>query len=187
MTETSTKPYLIRAIYEWCVDNGYTPYVSVSVNSKTQVPRAHVKAGEIVLNVSELATQGLQMGNDWIEFQARFGGVAQQISVPIDQVNAIFARENGQGMAFEVPKPLAEMDEVEDNLSDSELDETSARVTSLSSVPLPVDESEEQVDPVESVGDTESKKDEVAEKPTESKKVEKKSTGKRKNHLTRVK
>lgn len=179
MTETSTKPYLIRAIYEWCVDNGYTPYVSVAVDSRTQVPRAHVKAGEIVLNVSELATQGLQMGNDWIEFQARFGGVAQQISVPVDQVNAIFARENGQGMAFEVAKPMAEMDEVEDSLDVSDREDAVKGVTGLASVPLA--ESDEVTE------ESESKNDEVAEKATESKKVEKKSTGKRKNHLTRVK
>ena len=109
MSETSTKPYLIRALHEWCTDNGYTPYLAVAVNERTEVPREHVKAGEIVLNVGHLATGGLVLGNDYIEFQARFGGVARRISVPVEQVIAIYARENGQGMAFEVPKPMAEV------------------------------------------------------------------------------
>lgn len=109
MSETSTKPYLIRALHEWCTDNGFTPYLAVAVNERTEVPREHVKAGEIVLNVGHLATGGLTLGNDFIEFQARFGGVARRISVPVEQVIAIYARENGQGMAFEVPKPMAEI------------------------------------------------------------------------------
>ena len=104
---SSTKPYLIRALHEWCSDNGYTPYLAVAVDENTVVPREHVKAGEIVLNVSVLATGKLSLGNEWIEFQARFGGVARQISVPVGQVTAIYARETGQGMAFEVEKPLA--------------------------------------------------------------------------------
>jgi stringent starvation protein B len=108
---SSTKPYLIRAIHEWCLDNGYTPYLAVAVDENTVVPREYVKAGEIVLNVSVLATGKLSLGNEWIEFQARFGGVARQISVPVGQVTAIYARETGQGMAFEVDKPLAFRDE----------------------------------------------------------------------------
>ena len=120
MTEISTKPYLIRAIHEWCIDNGYTPYIAVSVNKKTMVPAQYVKGGEIVLNCSPLATQGLLMGNELVEFQARFGGIAQNISVPIEQISAIYARENGQGMAFEVPKPLAEVEQnVEETSSDT--------------------------------------------------------------------
>jgi len=107
MSETSTKPYMIRALYEWCCDNGYTPYVAVAVDRNTRVPRQHVKAGEIVLNVSPMATNRLRLGNDLIEFQARFSGVAHEISVPIDNVSAIYARETGHGMAFEVPKPPA--------------------------------------------------------------------------------
>ncbi|WP_370261337.1 ClpXP protease specificity-enhancing factor [Limnobacter sp.] len=110
MTEVSTKPYLIRAIHEWCVDNGFTPYLAVAVNEQTQVPREFVKAGEIVLNASPMATNKLQLGNEWIEFEARFGGVARQIMVPVEQVSAIYARENGHGMAFEVLKPLAEIE-----------------------------------------------------------------------------
>lgn len=100
--ETSTRPYLIRAIYEWCTDNGYTPYLAVQVDDQTVVPREYVKNGEIVLNISALATSRLSLGNDYIDFQARFGGVARAISVPIRNVSAIYARENGHGMAFEV-------------------------------------------------------------------------------------
>jgi stringent starvation protein B len=105
--DTSTKPYLIRAIHEWCTDNGYTPYLAVSIDSRCIVPRDYVKAGEIVLNVSSTATNALSLGNDLIEFQARFGGVAREISVPVECVSAVYARENGHGMAFDVPKPLA--------------------------------------------------------------------------------
>jgi stringent starvation protein B len=102
---TSTKPYLIRAIHEWCTDNGFTPYLAVSVDEHTVVPREHVKGGEIVLNVSSMATGHLLMGNELITFQARFGGVARQISVPVDNVLAIYAKENGHGIPFEVAKP----------------------------------------------------------------------------------
>ena len=102
MTETSTKPYLLRALYEWCTDNGYTPYIVVSVDSRTRVPMEFVKNGEIVLNISFEATGSLKMDNDFIHFKARFGGIAREIEVPVDNVSAIYARENGQGMAFEV-------------------------------------------------------------------------------------
>jgi stringent starvation protein B len=102
--EPSTKPYLIRAIYEWCTDSGYTPYLSVSVDDGTRVPMDHVKNGEIVLNLSALATSKLNLGNELIEFQARFGGTARAISIPVRNVSAIYARENGHGMAFEVVK-----------------------------------------------------------------------------------
>ena len=108
---SSTKPYFIRAIHEWCSDNGFTPYLAVSVDARTIVPREHVKAGEIVLNVSHGATGRLQMGNDLITFQARFGGVARDLSVPVENVSAIYARENGHGMAFEVPKAPALVEE----------------------------------------------------------------------------
>jgi len=101
VTETSTKPYLIRALHEWCTDNGYTPYIAVAVDERTVVPREHVQDGQITLNVGTLATNKLVMGNDYIEFQARFGGVSRQISVPVNAVRAIYARETGQGMAFE--------------------------------------------------------------------------------------
>lgn len=100
---TSTRPYLIRALYEWCTDNGFTPYVAVQVDETTQVPKEHVKNGEIVLNISFDATSSLQLGNEFIEFKARFGGAARDIVVPVDRVLAIYARENGQGMAFPAP------------------------------------------------------------------------------------
>jgi stringent starvation protein B len=103
----SSKPYLIRAIYEWCNDNGFVPYLAVAVDEMTQVPRAFVKDGEIVLNVGPEATQGMVLGNDEIRFQARFNGASQAISVPVGRVLAIYARENGQGMAFEVSAAVA--------------------------------------------------------------------------------
>ncbi|MCZ2405388.1 MAG: ClpXP protease specificity-enhancing factor [Burkholderiales bacterium] len=97
---TSTRPYLIRALHEWCTDNGLTPYIAVRVDESVQVPREYVNGGEIVLNVGFDATGSLQLGNDYISFKARFGGVARDIVVPVDRVLAIYARENGQGMAF---------------------------------------------------------------------------------------
>jgi stringent starvation protein B len=101
VNETSTKPYLIRAIYDWCTDNGYTPYLSVRVDANTRVPMAYVKDGEIVLNISMDAVQHLQMGNEEISCGGRFGGVAHQIVVPVATVNGIFAKETGQGLAFQ--------------------------------------------------------------------------------------
>lgn len=98
----STKPYLIRAIYEWCADNGFTPYLAVAVDEHTLVPREYVREGQIVLNISADATSRLNLGNDLITFVARFGGVARDLSVPIGNVEAIYARENGAGMAFDV-------------------------------------------------------------------------------------
>ena len=100
---TSTRPYLIRALYEWCTDNGFTPYVAVLVDDTVQVPREYVKNNEIVLNISFGATSSLKLGNDFIEFKARFAGSAREIHVPIGRVIAIYARENGQGMAFPAP------------------------------------------------------------------------------------
>ena len=97
---TSTRPYLIRALYDWCTDNGLTPYVAVAVDETVQVPREYVKNNEIVLNISFDATSSLKLGNDFIEFKARFAGSAREIMVPIGRVIAIYARENGQGMAF---------------------------------------------------------------------------------------
>jgi stringent starvation protein B len=107
MSELSTKPYLIRAIHQWCTDSGFTPYIAVLVDEAVRVPHEFVKNGEIVLNISPLATNRLQLGNDSIEFQARFGGVAREVFVPIDKVIAVYARENGQGMAFEVARGAA--------------------------------------------------------------------------------
>jgi stringent starvation protein B len=100
---TSTRPYLIRALHDWCTDNGLTPYIAVFVDEGVRVPAEYVKNQEIVLNVGFEATSGLKLGNDAIEFKARFGGTARDISVPVDHVIAIYARENGQGMAFPAP------------------------------------------------------------------------------------
>jgi stringent starvation protein B len=100
---TSTRPYLLRALHDWCTDNGFTPYVAVHVGPNVQVPMEYVKNNEIVLNVGFEATSGLKLGNEFVEFKARFGGVAREIKVPVDHVVAIYARENGQGMAFPVP------------------------------------------------------------------------------------
>ncbi len=104
MSETSTKPYLLRALYEWCTDNGYTPYIVVAVDARARVPMEFVKNGEIVLNISFEATGNLKMDNELITFKARFGGVARELEIPVDNVSAIYARENGQGMAFEVKR-----------------------------------------------------------------------------------
>ena len=103
LESSSTRPYLIRALYEWCTDNGFTPYVAVLVDETVQVPREYVKNGEIVLNISFDATSSLKLGNDFIEFKARFAGTAREINVPVGRVIAIYARENGQGMAFPAP------------------------------------------------------------------------------------
>lgn len=102
MSETSTKPYLIRALHEWCMDNGYTPYLVVTVDNHTVVPLAHVVNGQITLNVSFLATNQLVMGNDYIEFESRFNGKVEQLFVPVNAVSAIYAKETGAGMGFEV-------------------------------------------------------------------------------------
>ncbi|MFC5302532.1 ClpXP protease specificity-enhancing factor [Azospira restricta] len=102
MSLPSTKPYLVRAIHEWCCDNGFTPYLAVVVDANTRVPIEFVRDGQIVLNISTDATNRLRLGNDFIEFQARFGGVARDISVPLANVAAIYARENGAGMAFDI-------------------------------------------------------------------------------------
>jgi stringent starvation protein B len=100
---TSTRPYLLRALHDWCTDNGFTPYVAVHVDGRVQVPMEYVKNNEIVLNIGFEATSGLKLGNEFIEFKARFGGATREIVVPVDHVVAIYARENGQGMAFPAP------------------------------------------------------------------------------------
>lgn len=101
----STRPYLIRALHEWCTDGGFTPYIVVVVDETVQVPSEFVRDGQIVLNIGYEATSGLQITNDVVTFKARFGGVAREVVVPIDHVIAIYARENGQGMAFATPDP----------------------------------------------------------------------------------
>ena len=123
----STRPYLIRALYEWCSDHGLTPYIAVLVDESVQVPREYVKDGEIVLNISADATSSLQLGNDFIEFKARFAGVPREIMVPVARVIAIYARENGQGMAFAAPAPTVLQSPPLEMMTD---------VTSSSSVPV---------------------------------------------------
>lgn len=130
MSETSTKPYLLRAIYEWCTDNGYTPYMAVVVDGRTRVPMEFVKNGEIVLNISFSATSGLKMENELIRFSARFGGVSRDIVVPVDNVVAIYARENGQGMAFEATHAA------DDAQSEPEGGVPESAAPTLSSVPV---------------------------------------------------
>jgi stringent starvation protein B len=150
---TSTRPYLIRALYEWCTDNGFTPYVAVSVNEHVQVPREYVKDGEIVLNISFDATTSLKLGNDFIEFKARFAGTAREIMVPVSQVIAIYARENGQGMAFPLASPQV-----------AQLSETS--LASLVSVPPNVPEGATDQKSVSLTRvDTEVRTDDPAEEP----------------------
>ena len=128
---TSTRPYLIRALHEWCSDNGLTPYITVQVDESTQVPKEHVKDKEIVLNVSFDATSGLKLGNEYIEFKGRFSGVARDIIVPVNRVIAIFARENSQGMAF--PNALA-MDTDSDSITHTTEVATSATTGGLAEV-----------------------------------------------------
>lgn len=106
MSELSTRPYLIRAIYEWCVDSGLTPYLAVRVDEQTEVPSAYVKDGEIVLNISSGAVRNLEMGNDMITCNGRFGGVSFDLLVPVVAVIGIFAKENGQGLVFQGGDPL---------------------------------------------------------------------------------
>jgi stringent starvation protein B len=110
MNDLSTRPYLVRAIYEWCVDSGFTPYLAVSVNERTFVPQAYVREGQITLSLSASAVRDLQIANDYITCSARFGGVPFDIVVPLDAVAGIFAKENGQGLVFqsgEAPPPEA--------------------------------------------------------------------------------
>lgn len=107
MAETSTKPYFVRALHEWCTDNGLTPHLVVQVDENTRVPMSFVRDGQITLNVADSATHQLKLGNDFIEFQARFGGKSESIWVPIGAVSAIYAKETGTGMGFDVQATTA--------------------------------------------------------------------------------
>ena len=133
MAEVPTKPYLLRAIFEWCVDNGYTPHLAVKVDSKTQVPAEYVKGGEITLNISPNAVHKLQMGNEMVEFSARFGGVARQISLPIANIYTIYAKETRQGMVFDQDgaKPMAPV------MGDTDAAPTSAKPPAALPAPAP--------------------------------------------------
>ena len=115
---TSTRPYMLRALMEWCTDNGFTPHIAVRVDRNTQVPMEFVRDGQIVLNISYDATSGLLIGNDYVQFTARFGGKPREIMVPVANVMAIYARETGQGMAF--PPEDEDLDEgIEEEPEDS--------------------------------------------------------------------
>jgi stringent starvation protein B len=139
MQEISTKPYLLRALYEWCMDNGYTPHIAVRVDNQTRVPRQFVRDNEIVLNISFDATSQLQMGNEWIEFSARFSGKAHKLEVPVANVLAIYARENGQGMAFPVDSAGGEAADSEAVEGDDTVEAKPAfsSVPALTSAPRP--------------------------------------------------
>lgn len=136
MAESSTKPYFIRALHEWCTDNGYTPHVVVQVDDNTRVPRAYISDGQITLNVGLLATNQLDLNNDFISFQARFGGKTEDVWVPISAVSAIFARETGAGMGFEVGDSnegfSAVSDATSDDVTGEATDEVSDNVTNNS-------------------------------------------------------
>jgi stringent starvation protein B len=114
------QPYFLRALYEWCVDSGCTPYVTVKVDSRTRVPKGFVKDGQIVLNIGPNAVRNLHMDNDWVTFSARFSGMAHSIEIPVLNVTSIYAQETGEGMAFagqgtakdeELPPVIQDMDE----------------------------------------------------------------------------
>ena len=120
----STKPYLVRALHEWCTDNGLTPHLLVTVNAQTRVPMSYVKDGEIVLNLNYSATKGLLIDNDAITFSARFNGASTNLYIPMSAVRGLFARENGQGMFFEIES--AE-DPATDEPEQAQADELAAR------------------------------------------------------------
>jgi stringent starvation protein B len=112
MSEQSAKPYLVRAICEWCADNGLTPYLAVKVNADTRVPMSYVKNGEIVLNIGASATRRLTIDNSGVRFSARFSGTSQEVAVPMTAVAGIFAKETGYGFAFNVlQNPVASLSE----------------------------------------------------------------------------
>ena len=111
----STKPYLVRALHQWCVDHGFTPYLAVFVTEQVHVPMDYVSNNEITLNLSPDACHGLEIGQDWITFKARFAGVPRDIDIPISHVMAIYAKENGQGMSFPVEKALPPETPIEKN------------------------------------------------------------------------
>jgi stringent starvation protein B len=143
MSSKNTKPYLIRAIHEWCSDNGYTPYLVVAVRDEyTQVPEEYVNNGEIVLNVAFDATKNLMIKNDYISFLARFGGVSREIIVPIGAVLSIFARETGDGMGFDYEAP--EENEGAENVMNLTASEAKLSIVSDEAIPT---QPEEPTDP----------------------------------------
>jgi stringent starvation protein B len=125
----SQQPYFLRALYEWCVDSGHTPYLTVRVDKQTRVPQAFVRDGQIVLNVGPSAVRNIHMDNDWVTFSARFGGMSHSIEIPVGNVIAIYARETGEGMAFENLEPAGlstNAAEQESEVSDQETDDAAS-------------------------------------------------------------
>jgi stringent starvation protein B len=145
---TSTKPYLIRALHEWCTDNGFAPHIAVRVDASVRVPHEFVKNDEIVLNVGFEATNALRLGNEFIEFKARFGGVAREVVVPVTHVIAIYARENGQGMAFPPPETALPVEQLPESV-ETNVSQEAAERSPLRSVPtdVPSDSSDDGNDP----------------------------------------
>ncbi|MCL2021500.1 MAG: ClpXP protease specificity-enhancing factor [Betaproteobacteria bacterium] len=129
----STKPYLLRALWEWCSENGFTPYMTVAVDDHCRVPREFVKNGEIVLNIGMEATRNLSLKNDAVSFQARFSGAVRDIYVPIPCVIALYARENGVGMSFPVEEVMktAKEDREEEAPSPNDTPPSGSRPPSL--------------------------------------------------------
>jgi len=106
MSMTSSRPYLLRSLYEWILDNNCTPYIVVNAYAESvQVPQEYVKDGQIILNISPIAVHDLLMGNEALEFNGRFAGIPTPVYVPIAAIMGIYARENGQGMVFETEMP----------------------------------------------------------------------------------
>lgn len=120
---TGTKPYLLRALYEWCVDNGQTPHIVAWVNEHTRVPMQYVRENEIVLNIGPTASHNLNIDNEWVNFSARFNGVAHDIWIPVGHVVSIFARESGEGMRFEV-EPYQPENPTQEQIPQSESKDT---------------------------------------------------------------
>lgn len=139
MTIPSTKPYLIRAIYEWSAEAGLTPYLSVKVDQNTRVPLEYVKNGEIVLNISMSATRNLTISNDLVQFSARFNGVSREVSVPVYAISGIFSRENGQGLFFQPEEAPAPADAVAHPEGAAEAPELTPVVTDVADTAQPQD------------------------------------------------
>ena len=107
MAMTSSRPYIIRALYEWIVENDCTPYILVNAfEDGVEVPQEHVKDGQIILNISPVAVQDLNLGNDGIDFEGRFAGIPKRVLVPMSAILGIYAKENGQGMIFDPDAPV---------------------------------------------------------------------------------
>jgi stringent starvation protein B len=145
MAETSTKPYMIRALHEWCTDNGYTPQIVVRVDRNTMVPPAHIRDGQITLNIGMMATKDLVLGNDSIEFQARFNGVTENLYIPVGAVTALYARETGAGMGFEVEEPRTESSQATSASTESVTSRTTTQQSELKKTE--VTPSSEAIDP----------------------------------------